>query len=104
MADREATALQPLLDRLRALLDGPTAPHTRHAIGSLVHAVKSAPDAYGTGAVARLAVATGEDLPTLYRHAAVAARWSLGEVEALTGGEPRLSWSHLVQLASVECP
>jgi hypothetical protein len=50
-------------------------------------------------------LALGEDVPSLYRHAAVAERLGATEVEDLLSRRgPRgqaLSWSHLVVLGSV---
>ena len=99
-------ALRGACERLRALLLGPTDTRARHAIGALVREVKGDPGVYGGGAVTQLAVETGQDVATLYRHASVAACWSLDEVEQLLAAPaPRpLSWSHLVLVASVDDP
>lgn len=102
---RGSASLNEACDQLRVLLRGPSNPRARHAIGALVCKVKSAPAIYGDGGVAKLAATTGEDVPTLYRYANVAACWSVDEVLALVADDaPRpLSWSHLVLIAAVEC-
>ncbi|HEY8040896.1 MAG TPA: DUF1016 N-terminal domain-containing protein [Polyangiaceae bacterium] len=81
---------------------------SRFALGEAIAEIKRAPSTYGERAVARLAAELGEDLPSLYRYATVAERWSAAQLEELlgrTGADGRtLSWSHLVLLAGVESP
>jgi DNA-binding response OmpR family regulator len=97
--------LQRSIERLRRLLSQAPDPLTRHAIGTAIADMKARPAEYGAGAVAAAAVALGEDVPTLYRYAGVAERWSaceLGAILARKGCDGRpLSWSHLVVLAAV---
>jgi CheY-like chemotaxis protein len=93
-------ALRELLGRL------PADARTRYDIGRIVAELKARPDAYGHGAVSVAAAALGEDIPSLYRYARVAERWTREELDALLArtmrdGRP-LSWSHLVALASVQ--
>jgi DNA-binding response OmpR family regulator len=97
--------LQRSIEKLRRLLSQPPDPLTRHAIGAAIADMKARPAEYGTGAVAMAAGALGEDVPTLYRYAGVAERWSAGELVAILARKGRdgrpLSWSHLVVLAAV---
>jgi len=78
---------------------------TRYAIGATIAEIKARPAQYGSGGVAVVAAALKEDVPSLYRHAAVAERWSAAEVEAILerkgAGGKGLSWSHLVALGAV---
>jgi DNA-binding NarL/FixJ family response regulator len=78
---------------------------TRYAIGATIAEIKARPAQYGSGRIALVAAALREDVPSLYRHAAVAERWSAGEVEELLerkGADGKgLSWSHLVALGAV---
>ena len=105
----EAARLPDLLEKriaeLRELLARRPDARTRYAIGATVAEIKSRPGQYGAGAVAVVAVALGEDVPSLYRHATVAERWSAKEVEELLDRRGRdgkgLSWSHLVALGTV---
>ncbi len=102
----EPEALREKVRALRALLARrPADMRTRYAIGQLVVELKRSPDRYGAGAVAAACAALGEDMPSLYRHARVAERWSPVEFEVLRArsmpdGRP-LSWSHCVMLATV---
>jgi DNA-binding response OmpR family regulator len=94
------------IERVAALLTKRQDIRTRYAVGSIVAAVKANVDRYGRSAVATIAAAVGEDVPSLYRYAAVTERWSEPAVEALLarrgrGGRP-LSWSHLVLLGTIE--
>jgi len=93
-------ALRELLGRLPA--DG----RARYEIGRIIAELKARPDEYGHGAVSIAATTLGEDIPSLYRYARVAERWTQEELDALLArtmrdGRP-LSWSHLVVLSSVE--
>ena len=78
---------------------------TRYAIGATIAEIKSRPGQYGSGSVAVVAAALREDVPSLYRHAAVAERWTAAEVDELLerrGPDGKgLSWSHLVTLGAV---
>jgi DNA-binding response OmpR family regulator len=78
---------------------------TRYAIGATLAEIKSRPEQYGAGSVAAVAAALREDVPSLYRHAAVAERWTAAEVDELLerrGPNGKgLSWSHLVTLGAV---
>ncbi len=101
----------PLADRrerLRELLGRPADEHTRYEIGALIAEIKSDPATYGPGAVSVVATAVGEDVASLYRYATVAECWSAEQFEALLrrGGRrgARLSWSHLVLIASLPSP
>jgi hypothetical protein len=100
--------LPDCIEHLRALLAAPQNARTRYAIGATVAALKARADLFGLGAVAAAAEALREDVPSLYRHAAVAERLSASEVEALLGRRgsrgQTLSWSHLVVLGSVASP
>jgi CheY-like chemotaxis protein len=97
--------LQRCIERLRRLLSQAPDSLTRHAIGAAVADLKARPAEYGTGAVATAAAALGEDVPTLYRYAGVAERWSAAELTRILARKGRdgrpLSWSHLVVLAAV---
>lgn len=79
---------------------------TRYAVGMIVAALKSQPERYGANAVSTAARELGEPVPSFYRHATVAACWTVAQFEALlTRRGPdgfSLSWSHLVILASIE--
>jgi CheY-like chemotaxis protein len=96
------------IEHLRVLFTAPRGVRARYAIGATVAAIKERTDLFGAGAVAVVAEALGEDVPSLYRHAAVAERLGASEVEDLLGrkgpGGRSLSWSHLVVLGSVESP
>jgi len=93
-------------ERLRELLDAPQSLGVRFAIGGLVSRIKADPDAYGVGAVARLAASLDQDLTRLYRHGRVAECWTEAEAAQLLSQSPRggraLTWSHLVTLAAIE--
>jgi ActR/RegA family two-component response regulator len=97
--------LERCIEHLRRLFSRAPDSLTRHAIGSTIADLKARPSEYGGGAVATAAVALGEDVPTLYRYAGVAERWSapeLARIVARKGSDGRpLSWSHLVVLAAV---
>jgi DNA-binding response OmpR family regulator len=97
--------LQRCIEHLRRLRSQAPDSLTRHAIGAAVADLKARTAEYGTGAVATAAEALGEDVPTLYRYAGVAERWSAAElarIVARKGSDGRpLSWSHLVVLAAV---
>jgi DNA-binding response OmpR family regulator len=98
-------ALEKRIRELRLLLSRPPEPMTRPAIGALVADLKARPEVYGAAAVATAAQAVAEDIPTLYRYACVAERWSASELRAVVRREGRdrrtLSWSHVVTLAAV---
>jgi hypothetical protein len=93
------------VEHLRALFAGRQDVPTRYAIGTTVAAIKSRTHLFGLGAVLALARAVDEDLPTLYRHAAVADQWTPAEMDALVlrrGRDGRtLSWSHIAVLGAV---
>lgn len=78
---------------------------TRYLIGAVICAMKSQPERYGPNAVSTVARAIGEDVPSLYRYASVAERWTLGEFEQLLVRRGRddfaLKWSHYVFLATI---
>ncbi len=102
---------QPLAERrerLRELLGRPADERTRYEIGAIVAEIKSDPAVYGSGAVSVVAAAVGEDVASLYRYATVAECWSAEQFEGLLlrGRErgTRLSWSHLVLIASLPSP
>lgn len=100
-----ADPLQRCIEHLRLLLSQPADPMTRHAIGAAIADIKARPSEYGARAVSTAATALGEDVPTFYRYAGVAERWSVDELGALLarkGSDGRsLTWSHLVVLAAV---
>jgi len=101
----ESDPLQRCIAQLRRLLSQPADSLTRHAIGSVVADLKAKAAEYGAGAVATAAAALGEDVPTLYRYAGVAERWTAAELARIVARKGRdgrpLSWSHLVVLAAV---
>lgn len=105
----EAAPVAEQIARLRSLLARrPVDVRTRCEIGAVVAELKSRPERYGVNAVATVASAVGEDVPSLYRHARVVERWGARELEVLiarrsTAGRA-LSWSHLVALSAVERP
>jgi len=100
-----ADPLQRCIEHLRLLLSQPPDALTRHAIGAAIADIKARPSEYGSRAVSIAAAALGEDVPTLYRYAGVAERWSVVEVSAILarkGSDGRsLTWSHLVVIAAV---
>jgi hypothetical protein len=104
-AGRVPGTLSDCIEYLRALFAAPQDARARYAIGAAVAAIKARADLFGSGAVAMAAEALDEDLPSLYRHAAVAERLDPAEVDSLlcrTGpGRQSLTWSHLVVLGSV---
>jgi transcriptional regulator with XRE-family HTH domain len=81
-------------------------PLSRHAAGEIV--VKLMDSDYGEGAVATVAKAVDEDVPSLYRYATVARCWDRRAVRALlapparTSRLGRVTWSHLVKLALLD--
>jgi CheY-like chemotaxis protein len=93
------------VEQLQALFSGRQDVPTRYAIGATIAAIKARPHLFGAGAILAVARALDEDLPSLYRHAAVAEQWTPVEMEALMrqkGQDGRsLSWSHLAILGSV---
>jgi ActR/RegA family two-component response regulator len=97
--------LDQRITRLRQLLSVRPTPRVRYAVGAIVAEIKANPDLYGRGAMVAVATALGEDLPSLYRHAAVAECWTETEVAALLDrkgpGGRTLSWSHIVLLGSL---
>jgi ActR/RegA family two-component response regulator len=97
--------LDERITRLRQLLSVRPGPRVRYAVGAIVAEIKAHPELYGRGAMVAVATALGEDLPSLYRHAAVAECWTEAEVSALLDrkgpGGRTLSWSHIVLLGSV---
>lgn len=102
----EAVALGERVDTLKELFSRrPCDPRVRYAIGEIVAHLKKHPALYGASAVATAASSIGEALPSLYRHARVAQRWTVREFDVLlsrTMADGRsLSWSHLVSLAGV---
>jgi len=102
----EADALGERVEVLRVLFARhPCDPRVRYGIGEIVAELKKHPALYGASAVATAASAIGEALPSLYRHARVAQRWTTREFEALLArpmADGRgLTWSHLVSLAGV---
>ena len=103
--DPDASPLERSIERVRRLLSQPPDSLTRPAIGAAIADMKARPAEYGAGAVATAAAALGEDVPTLYRYAGVAERWSAAELRAIVARRGRdgrpLSWSHLVVLAAV---
>ena len=101
-------SLEGCISRLRELLSLRLDPLVRYAIGAIVADIKARPELYGTSGVTRVASAVGEDVPSLYRHAAVAECWTEAGVRALLSrkglnGRP-LSWSHVVLLGNVASP
>jgi ActR/RegA family two-component response regulator len=100
--------LEGCVERLRELLPLRVDPLARYAIGAIVAAIKAGPEVYGKSGVTTVAQAIGEDVPSLYRHAAVAECWTEAGVRNLLGKKGRdgrpLSWSHLVQLEAVQSP
>ena len=78
----------------------------RHRIGVVIADLKSAEHRYGASAVTKVAAELGRNEATLYRYAQVAEAWDEAALERLiTARNPRgeaLSWSHLVELSSVE--
>ena len=101
-------SLEGCIARLRELLPMRIDPLVRYAIGAIVADVKAKPEVYGTSAVTSVAAALGEDVPSLYRHAAVAECWSETGVRALLsrkGPSGRsLTWSHVVLLGNLGSP
>ncbi len=104
-SDVTGEALEETIGRLRSLLERPSEALTRYAVGAIIARLKRQP--HGAGAVQAAAEALGEDLASLYRFAKVAERWSAEQVERLLARKGpnghRLSWSHLVVLAGIEC-
>ncbi len=104
-SDGTGETLDDTISRLRSLLERPSEALTRHAVGAIIARLKRQP--HGAGAVQTAAEALGEDLASLYRFAKVAERWSAEQVEQLLARKgpngQRLSWSHLVVLAGIEC-
>jgi len=103
-SDGTGETLEETIARLRALLERPSEALTRYAVGSIIARLKREP--HGARGVQMAADALAEDLPSLYRYAKVAERWSAEQVEQLLTRRGRngyrLSWSHLVLLASIE--
>jgi len=102
----QADALADRIAALKALLARrPCDARVRYGIGEIVAGLKKQSCLYGAGAVATAAAAVGEALPSLYRHARVAQRWTVGEFDGLlarTMADGRsFSWSHFVSLAGV---
>jgi ActR/RegA family two-component response regulator len=97
--------LEGCIARLRELMATRPDPMVRYGVGEIIARIKARPWAYGKGAVAVVAAAIGEDVPSLYRHAAVAECWSEAEVRGLCARKGRdgrgLSWSHIVLLGGV---
>src|SRR5579883_1839536 len=104
-SDGTGEPLDETIARLRVLLERPSEALTRYSVGSIVARLKREP--HGAGAVQAAAEALAEDLASLYRFARVAERWSAEQVEQLLARKGpkghRLSWSHLVLLAGIEC-
>ena len=102
------STLEGCIERLRELLPLRVDPLARYAIGAIVAAIKAEPDVYGKSGVITVAAAIGEDVPSLYRHAAVAECWTEAGVRSLLARRGRdgksLTWSHLVQLETVQSP
>jgi hypothetical protein len=100
--------LEGCIERLRELLPLRVDPLVRYAIGAIVAAIKAEPDVYGKHGVTTVAEAIGEDVPSLYRHAAVAECWTEAGVRNLLGKKGRdgrsMSWSHVVLLGTVPSP
>jgi DNA-binding response OmpR family regulator len=102
----ETAALSERVEVLKSLFARrPCDPRVRYGIGEIVAELKKHPALYGASAVATAASAIGEALPSLYRHARVAQRWTADEFDALLTRAMNdgryLSWSHLVSLAGV---
>jgi hypothetical protein len=102
--------LRAQYDSLRRLLASATTNdvRARYRIGQVVAEIKTREDRYGARAVPLLAAALGRDETTLYRYASVAETWDEGALEELLlkrmpMGEP-ISWSHLLELATVRSP
>ena len=102
------TSLEGCIARLRELLPMRIDPLVRYAIGAIVAEIKAKPEVYGASGVTNVAAALGEDVPSLYRHAAVAECWTELNVRKLLarkGSNGRsLSWSHVVLLGNVGSP
>jgi hypothetical protein len=105
---RERDALAERIAALKALFARrPCDARVRYTIGEIVAQLRKHPALYGASAVATAAATIGEALPSLYRHARVAQRWTVGEFDgllarAMADGRS-LSWSHFVSLAGL-CP
>ncbi len=102
---REDATLDARIARLRRLLQRSSEALTRYAVGATIAELKLEP--HGARSVLTAARALGEDLASLYRYAKVAERWTEAEVRALLArtseGGHRLSWSHLVLIAPIDC-
>ncbi len=101
-----AEALRERVGALKALFArNPCDARVRYAIGQIVADLKKHPASFGASAVATAASSLGEALPSLYRHARVAQRWTVQEYDVLLARKMadgrRLSWSHFVSLAGV---
>lgn len=102
----EAVAVSERVTALKGLLARrPCDARVRYGIGEIVADLKKHPALYGASAVATAASAVGEALPSLYRHARVAQRWTVREFDVLLARKMAdgraLSWSHFVSLAGV---
>lgn len=116
-ASRAEKALQKMLPALRKECDkiredlaasGSDDAKIRHRLGALVNDIQDKPDKYGQRGVQQLAAALGYDKTLLYRHAKVAACWSLKELSDLlqrqsVTGLP-ISFSHLQLIAPLTSP
>ncbi len=101
----EDATLDARIERMRHLLARSQEALTRYTIGAIIARLKREP--HGARSVLTAARALGEDLPSLYRYAKVAERWTEAEVrELLSRTSPeghKLAWSHLVLLAPIDC-
>ena len=103
-------ALKGQCAAVRALLTkvGSDEIRTRYRVGTIVLRIQAAPSTYGTRGVDRMADALACDRATLYRHGQVARCFDRRTVDRLLAASrrcnSRISWSHLVVLATVERP
>ncbi|WP_434043943.1 MULTISPECIES: hypothetical protein [Sorangium] len=101
------TALRKECDKIREALAsaGTDDAKARYRLGALVNTIQEDAEKYGKRGVEQLAVVLGYDKTLLYRHARVAACWSLKELSELLQRESvtgiPLSFSHLQLLATV---
>jgi hypothetical protein len=113
-AERALQKMVPVLrkecDKIREDLaaSGSDDAKIRHRLGALVNDIQDKPDRYGQRGVEQLAAALGYDKTLLYRHAKVAACWSVKELSDLlrrqsVTGLP-ITFSHLQLLATVTSP
>jgi hypothetical protein len=104
----DASAFDHKCEAIRQLLASATCDEARvrYRVGVHVREIMCDETKYGGRAVVRLAEAIDRDAATLYRYALVPERWNESAFSELLElrtprGEP-LSWTHLVELASVD--